>query len=137
MEQLSREIRLALRGLGARPGTSLLAIASLALGIGLTTAMFCIVDGIFLRGLPFERADRLLYVGEQDTRHATRRPRDTPVNDYLEWRAAQRSFEDLAAFTQNGVDVGADGVSPAQYAAARIEPAAFGLLRVAPVLGRP
>ena len=76
MEQISREVRLALRGLAARPGTSLLATASLALGIGLTTAMFCIVDGIFLRGLPFERADRLLYVGEQDTRHAARRPRD-------------------------------------------------------------
>src|SRR5690349_10513634 len=99
MELLFRDIRLGLRSLLRLPGTSALAATALALGIGLTTTMFCIVDGVFLRGLPFERAERLLYVGELDARRAGGRPDDMPINDYVEWRAAQRSFEDLAAFS--------------------------------------
>jgi putative ABC transport system permease protein len=136
MEQLSRDVRIAIRSLLRQPGTAALAAVALAFGIGLTTTMFCIVDGVFLRGLPFERADRLLYVGEQDARLADRRPRDIPLNDYLEWRAAQRSFEGLAAFTDEGADVAADGVTPQHYAAARISANAFALLRIAPAMGR-
>ena len=136
MEQLARDVRVALRSLLARPATSMLAAAALALGIGLTTAMFCIVDGVFLRGLPFERADRLLYVGQQDSRLADRRPRDVPMNDYLEWRAGQRAFEDLAAFIETGADVAGEGITPRQYEAARIEPSLLGLLRIAPAIGR-
>ena len=56
MEQFSRDVRIAIRSLLKQPGTTALAAVALALGIGLTTAMFCIVDGVFLRGLPFEGA---------------------------------------------------------------------------------
>src|SRR5262245_4395155 len=115
MEQVSRDVRLALRSLARQPGTSALAAIALALGIGLTTTMFCIVDGVFLRGRPFDRADRLLYVGEQDARQSRRPPDDIPINDYLEWRAAQHSFEGLAAFAESSADVGGDGVTPQHY----------------------
>src|SRR5215471_1878698 len=120
MDQLFRDVRIGLRSLVRQPGTSALAATALALGIGLTTTMFCIVDGVFLRGLPFERADRLLYVGEVDARRGNGRPDAMPINDYVEWRAAQRSFEDLAAFADRGADVSADGVTPKHYQAARI-----------------
>src|SRR5215510_6159476 len=136
MEQLVRDTRIGLRALLKRPGTSALAAVALALGIGLTTTMFCIVDGVFLRGLPFERADRLLYVGEQDARRADRRPRAIPINDYLEWRTAQRSFEDLAAFSGIDADVGADEVTPRHYQGARMTANAFALLRTTPAMGR-
>src|SRR5262245_50617238 len=115
MDHFARDLRIGIRSLLSQPGTTALAAVALALGIGLTTTMFCIVDGVFLRGLPFERADRLLYVGEQDARQADRRPRKIPINDYLEWRAAQRSFEDLAAFSGIDADVGADEVTPRHY----------------------
>jgi len=136
MEQFSRDVRIAIRSLLKQPGTTALAAVALALGIGLTTAMFCIVDGVFLRGLPFEGAGRLLYVGEQNAKLADRRPRDIPMNDYLEWRAAQRSFEGLAAFSEEGADVAGEGITPQHYQAARVSAGLFALLRVAPVLGR-
>lgn len=136
MEQLHRDVTAAIRSLRSRPGTSILATVALALGIGLTSTMFSIVDGVFLHGLPFERADRILYVGEQDPRLAERRPREVPVNDYLEIRAAPRSFEELAAFSELGADVAAEGTTPRHYQASRITPNAFTALRVRPAIGR-
>ena len=135
MEHLHRDVTTAIRSLRSRPGTSILAAVALALGIGLTSAMFSIVDGVFLRGLPFERAGRILYVGEQDPRLPERRPREVPMNDYLEIRTAQRSFEELAAFTELEADVAADGVTPRRYQASRITPNAFTALRVRPAIG--
>ncbi len=136
MELFRRDVRFAVRALLKRPGTSALAAIALALGIGLTTTMFSIVDGVFLRGLPFERADRLLVIGEQDARLSDQRPRDVPMNDYLEWREAQRSFEELAAFSSFGATLAADDVTPRQWQAARIDSAAFAILRVRPAFGR-
>ena len=54
MIDVAKDLRYGVRMLRKRPGTSALAAAALALGIGLTTTMFSIVDGAFLRGLPFE-----------------------------------------------------------------------------------
>jgi len=136
MDHFARDLQVGIRSLLTQPGTTALAAVALALGIGLTTTMFCIVDGVFLRGLPFERADRLLYVGELSDRRSNGLPGDIPINDYVEWRAAQRSFEDLAAFSDDGADVSADGVTPRHYQAARITANTFALLRVAPSMGR-
>ena len=136
MDRLAGDIRIALRSLVRLPGTTVLAAVALALGIGLTTTMFCIVDGVFLRGLPFERADRLLYVGELDLRRPNPRPDQVPINDYLEWRTTQQSFEALTAFSEYGVDVAADGVAAKRYDALRITPNMFAVLRVAPAMGR-
>src|SRR3954468_20404366 len=136
MDRIRRDVHVAARGLLKHPGTTALAAVALALGIGLTTTMFCIVDGVFLRGLPFEQADRLLYVGEQDARRSERRPADVPINDYLEWRAAQRSCGGLSAFESNGADVPADGVTPQRYQASRIGASGFAVLRAAPAMGR-
>src|SRR5262245_50528129 len=136
MDQLLRDLQVGIRSLLKQPGTTALAAIALALGIGLTTTMFCIVDGVFMRGLPFEDAGRLLVVGEQDARQADPRPRDVPLNDYLEWRAAQRSFEGIAAFAEEGADIAADGTTPQHYQGAHITANAFALLRIAPSMGR-
>ena len=66
-----REVRVAVRSLVRQPGTAVLAIVALALGIGLTTTMFSIVNGAVLRGLPFPESDRILHmapfiIAEQD-----------------------------------------------------------------------
>ena len=65
MSSLLSEFRYALRGLRARPSFSVTAILTLAIGIGLTTAMFSVVDGIVLRPLPFPNADRLITICTQ------------------------------------------------------------------------
>jgi predicted permease len=120
-----------------RPGTSALAVVALALGIGLTTTMFSIVHGVFLRGLPVERPDRILAVGGYDRRQAgTPRPGSLRLADYLEVRTAQRSFEDIGGTaTARGDLVGPDRV-PVRYAAARLTTNAPAVLRVQPILGR-
>src|SRR5690242_11579789 len=130
---------LAVRSLLKRPGTSALAAVALALGIGLTTTMFSIVYGIALRGLPFERADRLLGIGNYDRGQAgPPRPRGLVAADFFDVAAAQQSFEELAASStrnENADLIGADGV-PLRYTSAQLTPNALHVLRVQPVAGR-
>jgi len=129
-----REVRLAVRSLLHQPGTSALAVVALALGIGLTTTMFSIVNGAVLRGLPFPESDRIVHlapfnIAEQDDV-------DARVHTFAEFRDRQQSFEQLAAFefqTANVVGPGGDAV---RYTAAAVTGNTFRLLRVAPVLGR-
>jgi putative ABC transport system permease protein len=86
-----------LRLLHRQPGLTALAVTALSLSIGLTGTMFSILDGLVLRGLPFDNADRLMHLEMQ--RPATAQSSlEVPVHDYLDWRARQASFEDLAAF---------------------------------------
>jgi putative ABC transport system permease protein len=123
-----------MRALLARPGTSALAVLALALGIGLTTTMFSIVQGAFLRGLPFDRSDQIMYVGRAN---AARPDRANPasVEDYLDWKNSQRSFEVLAGFDTAAAVVSGDAGAE-RYRGARMTANMLSLLRVAPVAGR-
>src|SRR5580765_66093 len=102
MSGLGNDVRHSLRSLAARPGTSVLAMLALALGIGLTTTMFSIVQGAFLRGLPFDESDRIMSVGRIN---ATRPTNSLPTSaeDFLDWQASQQSFEPMAAFNGDQV----------------------------------
>ena len=62
MTGLTRDLRYGIRMLAKNPGLSLAAVMAFALGIGLSTAMFSIVYGAILRGLPFEESERLMHV---------------------------------------------------------------------------
>jgi putative ABC transport system permease protein len=127
-------LRLALRLLHRQPLVSTLAIVALALGIGLTTTMFSIVNGVVLRGLPFEQSDRLMHVA----------PFDIKGNDdfeaaqweFAEWRAEQRSFEDLAGFYMGNANVVAPDGLPERHRGVWITPNLFRVLRTQPALGR-
>src|SRR6476620_8666704 len=97
MRDLGKDLRFGFRMLLKRPGTSALAIAALALGIGLTTTMFSIVDAAFLRGLPFDDAGRIVTLGRQ--RVGSAGMGSVPLDDLADWRASQKSFEELAAWS--------------------------------------
>src|SRR6185295_12397716 len=103
-----------------RPGTSAIAVLALALGIGLTATMFSIVQGAFLRGLPFEESDRIMSVGRVNV---TRPTNSLPVTaeDFADWQASQQSFEPLAAFGGDNVVI-SGGLTPQRYRAARFTP---------------
>jgi putative ABC transport system permease protein len=120
-----------------RPGLSALAVIALGLGIGLTTMMFSIINGVILRGLPFEQADRIALVGAYDTkRPEPPRPGHMAAGVFFDVRKAQRSFEDLGASYDGDVTLlGADGI-PLRYAGAQLTPNVLHLLRVAPLKGR-
>src|SRR5271155_5252975 len=67
MQTLLYDISFALRQLRKTPGLAVLAILTLALGIGANTAIFTVIESVLLRSLPYNHADRLLYIGPADT----------------------------------------------------------------------
>src|SRR5688572_31719509 len=97
VDTLWQDLRYALRGLRRAPGFATAAILTLALGIGATTAIFSIVDAVILRPMAYDDPDRLYSVHEVIPAIAASTPL-VPVNarHYEEWRAAARSFEDIA-----------------------------------------
>src|SRR6186997_2030700 len=121
------DFRYGFRMLVKRPGTSLLAIVALGLGIGLTTTMFSIVQGAFLRGLPFEESERIIHLGRvnvTDAAAANPNIQAVPLDDLKDWREAQQSFEELAAFQQRTANV-TGGLAPERYRAASLTPNAL------------
>ncbi len=127
-------IRHGLRLLHRQPGLTALAVMALSLSIGLTGTMFSILDGLVLRGLPFHNADRLMHLEMQ--RPATaQRSLEVPVHDYVDWRARQTSFEDLAAF--RSLDMVLSGAGRAErYLGSAISANAFRLVGASAALGR-
>jgi predicted permease len=89
------DIRYALRTLRANPGFALVAILSLALGIGANAAIFSLADAMLLRPLPVPRPSQVVAVRAQ---HRGERPGDMSYPDFVDYRNKTRSFEGLAAF---------------------------------------
>lgn len=96
LDHLVQDVRYALRGFLRAPGFTIAAIATIALGIGSTTAVFSVADRILFRSLPYPAEDRLVSVGLMT-------PLDSneflPDPDYRKWRAGQTPFESMTAFT--------------------------------------
>jgi hypothetical protein len=99
LETLWQDLRFGFRMLVRNPGFTSAAVVSLALGIGSTTAVFSILDTIFLRPLPYPEPDRLVCIWERDlnmTEPDGWQPISTPT--FLDWKKQSRSFEELAQF---------------------------------------
>jgi putative ABC transport system permease protein len=127
-------IRRAARALLRQPGLTGLAVLALALGIGLPTAMFGLIDAAFLRGLPVDEPREVM--------HLERRPVGASgegwgafAQDWFAWREQQRSFETLAAFTQGLVTLRSESGAD-RWSAAWVTPDAFSLLGVPAAVGR-
>lgn len=127
------DVRVAVRSLRREPGFALTVVVALGLGIGLTTSAFSIVWGTLLRGLPFERPTELVHFERGDDERES-----LPVvpHDLVDWRAANRTFVDLAAFTEAVVVLDGDQASPERIYGSYIEPGAFALLEASPAMGR-
>ena len=102
MDALRQDVRFALRTLRARPTFTLIAVLTLALGIGATTAIFSLVDAVLLRPLPWPHADRLVLVW--GTR-GTVRQNGVVFLDYLDWKAQARSFSSLGVVRGQSVNL--------------------------------
>ena len=128
------DLRYGLRMIAKRPGTSAIAVVALALGIGLTTTMFSIIQGVILRGLPFPESDRIISV----VRSPVKAPgRETPpLHDFVDWRERQKVFESLAGYTEIPATIATDTGFPERRRAARMTPNTLSVLRVAPIVGR-
>lgn len=93
MSTLLTDLRYAVRMLLKSPGFTLIAILALALGIGANTAIFSVVNAVLLRPLPYPEPDRLVLLRE---RTSTFPNGSVSYPNYLDWRAGQHSFTDLA-----------------------------------------
>ena len=134
MDTFFREIRYALRMLLKNPGSSLVAIVAMALGIALTASMFAIMNGAFLDGLPFEDSERLLYLSRTNLSRDIESMSVTQ-HDFEDWQSQQQSFEGLAGFTSGTFNLSDDGL-PERYNGTWISTNFLDLLRVKPILGR-
>ena len=131
------EVRLVFRQLRKSPGFTLISVLMLAFGIGATTAIFSIVDGVLLRPLPFPHADRLVTLGDQveGTNWGQTDPGPVTGPEVLTYARDTRSFESLGGWTGNAWEL-SDLGTPAQIYGTRMTPSVFTVLGVAPYLGR-
>ena len=134
IDQLERDLRFGVRAMVRRPGFTCVAVSTIALGIGATTAIFSLADNVLFRPLPFPNADRLVSVWE--VRPALRRPRmeAAPLN-YVDWRRESNSFEDIAAYFHDSATL-TDSGTPERLPIAGVTPNFMSMLRVPPVVGR-
>src|SRR5262249_39556303 len=95
-DETMNELRYAFRQLLKNRGFTSVAVLTLALGIGACTAMFSLVHAVLLRPLPFRDADRLVWIENAGTGGLS--ARTTRVDNFLEWREQNGSFEELAAY---------------------------------------
>ena len=120
-----------------QPGISSLAILALALGIGLTGTMFSIVNGVMLRGLPFDESERLHVLRRDATdARATSMAAPPTFDEYLQWQARQTSFEGLAALEVGIANVLGPDATPERYRGVWQSTNMFRVLRTQPMLGR-
>ena len=97
-----RDLRHGLRSLRRNPGFTLTAVATLALGIGVTTTMFSVVNAVMLRPLPWPDADRLALIWTDDVRRGL--PREgTGHATIADWQASSRVFQELAYYATQRV----------------------------------
>ena len=129
------DLRLIVRSLGKSPGFCVVAILTLAFGIGVNTGTFSIVNAIALRGLPYPEAKRLLLI-ETARPAAGDRHSQVSQQEFIDLRARQKSFEDVSAFTEGSFMLSAPGTDAERVNACTLAGPGAAMLRVPATLGR-
>lgn len=134
---LAADFAYALRGLRQRPGFTTVVVATLALGIGGTTAVFSAVDAVMLQPLPYQQPGQLVRLHQSDTHNPGAHGFITPVH-FLEIRRRMTSFAGLASIATYN-EVGADIGTGDNLRRIKLEPTTaeyFDVMRVQPAVGR-
>jgi putative ABC transport system permease protein len=134
MESLWQDLRFGARMLGKRPAFTLIAVLTLALGIGASTAIFSVVNGVLLRPLPFAEPERIVTLWEHNPKDGLERDDVSPAN-FLDWRERNRSFADLASVNPYSLDYQGK-TAPETWQAALVSEGFFNLLGVNAYVGR-
>ncbi len=135
LADLRHDARYALRQLWHAPGFSIVAILTLALGIGANTALFSVVDAVLLRPVPFRDADRLVVVWETDrTSGTTREPGSWP--DYQDFASQARTLNGMAALVGLETSHTPERDTPERLSTVAVTHTYFPLVGIAPLHGR-
>ena len=134
MDQLSNDVRYAMRSLRKSPGFALLAILTLGLGIGANTAIFSVIYGVLLRPLPYADSDRLVLV-RQSAPPLGRADVGVSIKEFFTYRDQAADFEGLVEFHQMSFDLLKRG-EPDRVNTGVVSPNFFDVLGIEPILGR-
>src|SRR5215216_4200261 len=134
MENLFSDTRYALRNLWRRPGFTLIAVVTIALGIGANTAIFSAVHALLLKPLPFPELDRVVAIWDKlPSRGVTRN--EVSVANYLDWQSQTQSFEQLALYRWWNANL--TGIDPPERIQGFLVTANFfDALGMKPIMGR-
>jgi putative ABC transport system permease protein len=133
MESFLRDVRYVTRALLRSPGFFAVTVVTLALGIGATTAIYSVINGVLLRPLPYPEPDRIVQlwqVGERGGRSQVSDP------NFEDWQSGSRAFRSLAQFQDYGITSVSGAGEPVRVRAAVVSRDFFSVLGVRPIRGR-
>ena len=131
MDTLAQDVRYALRALAQQRAFAIVAVVTLALGVGANAAIFSVVNAMLLRPLPYPAAERVVMVWTTtgNGQAAAAWP------EYLDWRAQSRSFEEMAVARHQSVTL-VGGAEPERVTGAFVSSTLFDVVGARPELGR-
>ncbi len=132
LESVVRDVRHGVRMLTHSPGFTFASVLSLALGIGATTAMFSILDGVILQPLPYPDSDRLITLWTENRRQGSRLT--SSYANIADWKNASRTLQDIAVFDPVSLIVSGD--EPRRTSGLLASANLSAVLRVQPMIGR-
>jgi putative ABC transport system permease protein len=134
MPNILLDLRYAIRSLRKSPGFAVVAVLTLALGVGANTAVFSLINAVLLRPLPYAQPDQLVLVWESAPFFGLR---DSPVSpaNYVDWKARSRSFEEMGALEDRSYRLTGEG-RPEVVQGSQVTAGLLRVLRVRPALGR-
>jgi len=135
MNSLINDLRFGLRMMVRNPVFTLIAVVTLALGIGANTAIFSVVDAVLLRPLPYPHADRLVFLWS--TMNSQGVPQSgSALPDYHGWRDENKVFDGLGGFYYGDFNLATANEPPERIQGAYVSTDLFQILQVAPAMGR-
>src|SRR5512143_1212501 len=133
METLWKDLSFGMRMMTRNPGFTLVALVTIALGIGANTAIFSVVNTVLLRPLPYQDSNSLVVLWEKQEQIDQESP---SVPDFVDWRDRNQSFEQMAVARRDNVNLTEAG-EPERLLARQISANFFSTLGVRPQIGRP
>jgi putative ABC transport system permease protein len=132
---LLQDLRYGLRTLRKSPAFTVIALFTLALGIGANTAIFSIVNAVLLKPLPFPESEKLMFMTSAFENHGVTKNFFTSYADFLDWRATAKSFIAIASYHQDSFTLaGLD--QPLHVSGETVSGDFFSILETQPLLGR-
>src|SRR5690242_2730297 len=133
METLTRDLRYVTRALLRTPGFFLVTVLTLALGIGATTAIFSVVNGVLLQPLPYPHSERIVQLFQVDK---DGKQMSVSIPNFRDWKVQTRSFSAMALSSAPG-KITVNGLrEPARVTAAEVSGDFFSVFGVRPEMGR-
>jgi putative ABC transport system permease protein len=134
MQSLFKDVRYGIRSLLKQPGFTAVVVITLALGIGVNTAIFSLVHAVLLRPLPFADSARLVVIKSQNSKTGETLPSVSPA-DFFDWKSQSQSFSNAAAYSGWSITL-LEGEVSELIPATRVTDEFFSTLGVPPLLGR-